>query len=576
MDGLPEELNRLAERLETLERRVHALEHPSEAAIPFAAQQAVQLPAAQAVAAAPALSGEPASSMAGGAFAVFGRAMLGIAGAYLLRAVAESSVLPRMAVAAIAILYALAWLLGASRVKAGNWLAGITYAGTSALILAPMLWELTLRFKVLPAPITAAVVCGFSIAATVLAWKRALAPVYWVTNVTAAAIALTLSIASHQMAPFIAVLLAMTLIGEYCAANDQDSGVRIVVAMAADVALWVLIYIYTSPQSVRADYPSISEVTLLVPGFALFAIFASSVILKTVVRGKNIAVFETIQTMIAFLLAACGLLYFGPHIGAAVLGVSCIALSAASYAVTFACFDRAASRDSAARNYLVFANWSAALLLAGSMLCLSPWMMTVCLGAAAIVAAVVGERMQRQTIEFHGLVFLVAAAAVSGLLNHVLQAMAGLLPGAPWWTIYVAAACAVVCYAVVKPCQNERWKQQALHLAFASLAVGAAAGLLVQGLVGLIGLSVIPGAHHVAFIRTLTICVAALALAYSGAHWRRMELTRIGYAALALVAVKLVFEDLRHGHLEFIAASIFLFAITLIAVPRVARMRQQV
>jgi hypothetical protein len=47
-----------------------------------------------------------------------------------------------------------------------------------------------------------------------------------------------------------------------------------------------------------------------------------------------------------------------------------------------------------------------------------------------------------------------------------------------------------------------------------------------------------------------------------------MELTRIGYAALMLVAVKLMVEDLRLGHLEFTAASIFLFAITLIAVPR--------
>jgi len=87
-------------------------------------------------------------------------------------------------------------------------------------------------------------------------------------------------------------------------------------------------------------------------------------------------------------------------------------------------------------------------------------------------------------------------------------------------------------------------------------------------------LSVNPGAHHLAFLRTLTICVAILALAFSGSHWRRLELTRIGYIALALVAVKLVFEDLRLGHLEFIAASIFLFAITLIAVPRIVRMSQ--
>jgi hypothetical protein len=98
----------------------------------------------------------------------------------------------------------------------------------------------------------------------------------------------------------------------------------------------------------------------------------------------------------------------------------------------------------------------------------------------------------------------------------------------------------------------------------------------VQGLAGLTSLKVIPGVQHLAFIRTLTVCAAAIALAFSGAHWRRMELTRIGYAALALLAVKLVVEDLRHGHLAFIAGSIFLFAITLIVVPRVAQMGQGV
>jgi predicted tellurium resistance membrane protein TerC len=108
------------------------------------------------------------------------------------------------------------------------------------------------------------------------------------------------------------------------------------------------------------------------------------------------------------------------------------------------------------------------------------------------------------------------------------------------------------------------------------VAIVAASALLVQGLMGLLALSVTPGAHHLAFIRTLTICIAALSLAFCGAHWRRMELTRLGYATLVLVAAKLVFEDLRHRHLEFIAASIFLFAVTLIAVPRIARMGQRI
>jgi hypothetical protein len=82
--------------------------------------------------------------------------------------------------------------------------------------------------------------------------------------------------------------------------------------------------------------------------------------------------------------------------------------------------------------------------------------------------------------------------------------------------------------------------------------------------------SITPGALHVAVIRTLAACALALALA-SSARWHRIELVWLAYATLALVAAKLLFEDLRQGHPEFIAASIFLYAVTLILVPRLAR-----
>jgi len=151
----------------------------------------------------------------------------------------------------------------------------------------------------------------------------------------------------------------------------------------------------------------------------------------------------------------------------------------------------------------------------------------------------------------------------------------GSSPGLPDLSVSLASACAVLGYAVTRPGDAEDWKPQALHLALAALAAAAVTALVVQGLVALTALRVIPGAHHLAFIRTLTLCAAALGLVFGGARWRRLELTRLGYATLALVAVKLVAEDLRHGHLEYVAGSIFLFALTLIAAPRVARTRQK-
>lgn len=564
MDDLPETVNRLTSRLEILERRVHALEHPGAVAGEVAALQASPSPAAE--------SEEILStSVAGGAFSVLGKAMLGIAGAYLLRAVEESSALPKTVVAAVAIAYALAWLVWASRTKASGWLTGTTYACTSALILAPMLWELTLRFKVLPATVSAVVVGGFVVTAAALGGKRAFAPALWVANGTAVAIALALAVASHQIMPFIAVLLLMVLVGEYRAGLGIATGVRVLVALGADAAIWALIYIYASPESTRADYPALGTAALMAPGLVLFLLEGAGLLYRTVLKGRTITVFETIETMIAFLLASWSVISFGPPGSAVALGMICLVFSVAGYAAAFVRFGTSAEQ----RNTLVFANWSAALLLAGFLLCMPALWQAVGLGAAAIGAAFANARLGRLILELHSLVFLLAAAWISGLLRDILNALAGTLPSAPGWGVCVVSACAVICYAAIGPCRNERWKRQVVLLVFAVLAVAGVAALAVEGLVALVALSVIPEAHHVAFIRTLTVCVAAIALAFSGWHWRRQELTRIGYATLGLLAVKLVAEDLRHGHMAFIAASIFLFAITLIVVPRVARMGQR-
>jgi endo-1,4-beta-D-glucanase Y len=71
------------------------------------------------------------------------------------------------------------------------------------------------------------------------------------------------------------------------------------------------------------------------------------------------------------------------------------------------------------------------------------------------------------------------------------------------------------------------------------------------------------------------ICFIALALAILARRWQRVELTRISYGALVFVTVKLLVEDLRNPRLEFIAASIFLVATTLLVVPRLSRLQRR-
>lgn len=563
MNDVSDAVNRLNARLTALEQRVHALEHPEILPAAATAPEQIASPAEITGAQEPL---EPGFNL----FPVLGRAMLGIAGAYVLRAVAESGVLPRLAVGAFGIAYALAWLVVAARMRKEAWLAGAAYACTSALILAPMLWELTLRFKTLPAAAAAAALCVFVATATALTWKHERATVVWVATVTAAAVAVTLAVTSHRMTAFLMVLLFLVALSEYAAKHVHEHSARVIAAVAADLALWAQIYIYSSPQGAHGDYPPVARTALLLPAFTLFLIFAASVTLRSVVLRQAISFFETLQTMLAFVLASCALLSFGPAAGRFLLGIGCLSLAAALYAATFLLFDSLPEQ----RNYHVFVTWSAGLLLAGSWLCLPlpGWIATLCVAAVAATAA--GAWGNRLALEFHGMVYLATAAAAAGLLSYVAGSLAGAMPNPPALRVTLAAACAVLCYALTRSHQGEGWKPQTLHLGFATLAAGAMAALLVRGMTGLVALGVQPGAHHLAFLRTLTLCAAALALAFAGAHWQRIELTRIGYAALALVTLKLFLEDLRHGHLAYIAGSIFLVALTLIAVPRVARARR--
>lgn len=558
MNDSPDVLTRLSNRVDQLESRVYHLEHRAEtsAAVPEAISTAIEVPDAT----------EPLSQT-GTIFPVLGRAMLGMAGAYALRALAESGSFPKLAAVSLAIAYAAAWLLGAVRVSAEKKFASATYAATSALILAPMLWELTLRFHFLAPTSAAAVLAAYVCAAYALAWKRKPTPVHWVATLTTAITAISLLIATHEILPFLAVILLMSLLTEAAAGRSQELSVRPIAAIAADIAIWALLFTYSSPESSHPDYPSLSTTALLTPVFLLLLIYGANIALRTILRWQTITIFETGQAIGAFLLAADATLQFAPAAGVTLFGIACFLFSTAAYTATFLRFDGIAER----RNHHVYATWSAALLLVGCFWSLPSSWLPFCLGTAAIAATALGAKTSRLTLAFHGTVYLVAAALAADAFVYAAHALAGAFPAPPAAIVWIISAVAILCYFFNAHIPAAHWKRQLAHLLSASLAVTALATILISAMVWLTATVITPGASHVAVIRTLTACALALGLAFTGSRWQRVELVWIAYATLALVTAKLLFEDLRQGHPEFIAASIFLYALTLILVPRVVR-----
>jgi hypothetical protein len=300
-------------------------------------------------------------------------------------------------------------------------------------------------------------------------------------------------------------------------------------------------------------------------------IYGGSTVFRTMRLRQKIKVFEIGQILVAFLLAALSVRCFSVGAGAAVLGAICSMFSVACYAAAYRYFDRFEEQ----RNYHVYATWSAALFLAGSFLCLPPLLLAFFLSVAAIIATLLGVRASRFTLEFHGLAYLVGAAYASGLLDYAYRALAGTFPASPGWIVWIVAASTVVCYAIAGRLRTEIWNQRLLQLLSAILAVATVITFLTSVVVSMAALGMTAGISQVAVIRTLITCLLALVLAYSSSRWQRSELVWIAYGILALVAAKLFFEDLQHGNAGYIAVSIFLYAVTLIFVPRLARLEHR-
>ncbi len=557
-----ENLGHLTARVEALEKRVHALEHPEEAE----AEEAAALKAALAEAGA-----NPSMEEAVGLLPVLGRALLGIAGAYVLRAVVESGVLPPLPVAGLALAYTFLWVVWAARAERRSAMAGGLYAVTAVLILGPMLWELMERFGTLSASVSATVVSLFAIAAGAIAWRHARSAAGDVLFAGLSVVAVVLAASTHALLPFAVALLAMALLSKVRILHGQYGWNRIVVALAVDAGVGLLLFIYSAPEAMHPEYPPASRWALLLPGLVLFAMDAATVGWTAMWERRTMRVWQVLQAMIAFLLAAVSVLTFAPQVGGRLLGAGCLVLSAACYGASFRLFRRAEET----RNFRVYSAWSGALLLAGMLWSLPAAWAAVGLAAAAVTVVVLGVRLECITLDFHGVMFLLAGALAAGMPALLVRAFAETAPQWPPVSFLVVTVAAAASYVASRERPGEAWREQILHLTPAAVAACGASVLLVQGMLGVMARGVALSDAHAALLRTVALCAIALALAYAGARWERLEATRIAYAAVIFMAVKLFYEDLREGRMEFIAGSIFLFAVTLIAVPQLGRLRHR-
>jgi len=554
------EIEHLREELHELQRRVDALERGTSSR-----PQPVPILAA----AAPIAEVELPVASAPNAVPILGRAILGLAGAYLLRALAESSALPRLPVIGAAILYAFGWLVFSIWDMRRSTLAGTTYAVTASLILMPLLWEATVRFGALPAAAAASILLVFLVLSLLLPFvgsveSQAAAQSGSVAAVSAWATLLTaivLMIQTGDLLPFELAVLAIVGVIEVGACVGHARNLRVPAAIAADFAIWVMLFVTTRPGGIPEHYKSISTGACVAFCGILFVIYSASIAWQTVTKRRSIMIAEIVQTATVFLLAAGGTLYLTQFKAApAVGGLSALAC-AACYFAAFTRFGEAPRR-----NHHVFAAWGVILGICACILILPPLELIVIWSAAAVLALLAGSRTHQPTLILHGNLYLVAAALASGLAARLLNAFTGtsLLPAEPaLWIIVLSAAC---CYTA---CLFATAEISARASIFSALILAVSvASLLVLLLVPMVGGRNSPS--FVATFRTLVTCGLALGLAFAGSRGKRRELIWISYAAIALGTIKLITEDFRTSHPAGLAVSLVFYGGLLILVPKLS------
>ena len=558
------DLEQLNARVKELERRISDLEHPSQFHSPHLDPSAAQ-------AAAPGPDEVLTAQSQPGLFSVLGRVVLGIAGAYLLRAAGESGIFPLWIAETLAICYAAAWLVWAAWPGVRSRLVRYSYSIAAALILSPLLWEAAVRFQTIKPTVAAVVQSAFAFLAATLAWRRNISPVAWVGMLTAVITSLVLLPATRGPVPFTLALLAMAVLSEFASSRGRWPALRPVVAVSADFATLILIVILGNSQAIPPDYHPVAPGIVIALVVALFAIYAVSLVIRSLILRLKITGFEVAQFAATVLLAGWAVLRITHEAGLLPLGASCLIAGAACYFAAFGLLVRHRERP----NFHFYATCGVIFVMAGSFLALPSLPLAIWLCLAAVIATGLGVRARSPALDLHGVVYLSGAVFASGLLEYACRALAGAYPAPPGVLPIVAAAAAVLCTAMVSRYPGERPGERLIRILPAILGVFATAGLAVGALVWLIAHGAAPSLPLLAVIRTVVTCAAALLLAFVGARWGRLELVWIAYAAAVLGSLKLVFEDLRFGSTGSLAASLLIYGAVLILIPRLVRAKRR-
>jgi len=572
---MDDRLSRLESQVEALLRTVAGLERRLTAVETgateggLAADSAAQQPARSAPQArAPSSEATPTLSLVGRTLMVFG-------GAYLLRAfTADWGLLPLPAGVALGLVYASAWIVMADRAGAAGQRASAGFYGLSAVLIGcPLILEATVKFRLLSPPaLSAAVLALFTALALVVAWRQLLGTLAWVATGGSLVTAFLLMLMTRDLVAFSGFLIPLGVAALWFGYLCDWRLLRWPAAMCADVAVAALTIRAADPRG-----PDSAAAVILVQ-LALVAAYLGSVVTRTLFLGRDVILFEVVQSVTVLLVGFGGAAYVAYATGSSIaaLGVASLVFGAGSYAVAFAFVERRVQRR---KNFYFYSSLAIVFVIVGTAFLLRAPTLGLLWGAFSIVAVWIGWRFSRATLNWHGMLYGVGASLASGLL---LAGSLGLVrsAGQPWPAAGPAALIVLVMLAVAggltAPVTAARPYGWIPKFSLFAVVAWSTAGIVVMWLAP--ALAGTPGegadAGAIATIRTAVLIAVLLLMGWLGRYRRLAEARRLVNPLLIATGVKMVVEDFQTSRPATLFLALALLGAALIVAPRLNRRHQ--
>jgi hypothetical protein len=577
---MSDDLKRLETRIEELTERLRRVEDKvfpgaDEPPVPAAAQGQIEdrEPVAPAKPEAPAKPGQRVTATA--ILSLTGRSLVVLGGAFLLRWLTQSGVLPQKIGSVIGMVYALLWIAVAD-IKAGRGQrhSAVFHGVTGALIALPLLVEATTKFHYLTPVMSAIHLPAFIILGLVVAGRRRLRLLAWIVTLPAAPLAFYLAIQTQAMTPFLISLLILGFVTLWLGYLRHWHVLATLMAGAANfgLALLVMEQAMMDRRAPVGPQPGLWEVLSLL--FALVALYFGSYCFRVFKRKRTITPLEIGQTLAVVLIGLGGAALVINAVGRSMfpLGVGCLVLSIACYAAAYGLLPR---RDPNRRNFLFYTLLALAMVLLGCEIALPRSAAAVVFAALALIAGALANRISSPVLFLHGAAYLIFAAFRSGLLTATVNGFAGPFAHIGEW-IGVPILFALILTALYLWFPRPQGRSIDRYLGrravdvFLFITVFALGAFLVSLLAQLIPHEADTEAYRrfLASTRTGALSVSAVLLALASHRTRFRSLAWLVYTILVIGAVKLIVEDLAAGGAAMLFISLGLYGGTLIVAPR--------